>query len=94
MNKNKWNSISPGDQKIIEQINQEWAEKQGALWDSYEKEAKDWVVSRGIKTIRLSDAEQAKWNAKADDYIKRMKDLSLPGDQLVIFVREQLKKAR
>ena len=34
MNKNKWNSISPENQKIIEQINQEWIEKEANVWDA------------------------------------------------------------
>ena len=41
MNKAKWNSIPPEQQKIIEQINQEWIEKHGKLWDQWDKDAKE-----------------------------------------------------
>src|SRR5512134_3245798 len=32
MNKDKWNAISPADQKAIEKINEEYVEIQGKLW--------------------------------------------------------------
>jgi TRAP-type transport system periplasmic protein len=95
MNKDKWNGIAPADQKTIEQLNQEWAGKQAALWDTLEKEGKEYAISRGIKVVKLPPEEQAKWNAKAqplyDEYLKRTKDANLPGDELVKFVRDGLK---
>jgi TRAP-type transport system periplasmic protein len=95
MNKNKWNSIPPAEQKIIEQINREWTEKQGQMWDHIEKEGKDFAVSQGVKIIRLSVEEQAKWDAKTEPllpkYLKQMKDKNLPGEELVKFIRDNLK---
>jgi TRAP-type transport system periplasmic protein len=95
MNKEKWNSIAPADQKTIEQIDHEWAEKQAVLWDALEKEGKEYAISKGVKVIKLSAEEQAKWNAKAqplyDEYLKRTKEQNLPGEEMLKFVRENLK---
>jgi TRAP-type C4-dicarboxylate transport system substrate-binding protein len=96
MNKDKWNSIAPEQQKIIEQINQEWIEKHGKLWDQWDKEGKDFTLKRGNKIITLSVQENARWRAKAEplftDYVKRMKEKGLPGDEVLNFARDYLKK--
>jgi TRAP-type transport system periplasmic protein len=96
MNKDKWNSIPPEQQKIIEQINQEWIERHGKLWDQWDKEAKDLSLKRGNKVITLSAQENARWHEKAEplfvDYVKKTKDKGLPGDEVLQFARDYLKK--
>ncbi|OPY59576.1 MAG: 2,3-diketo-L-gulonate-binding periplasmic protein YiaO precursor [Syntrophorhabdaceae bacterium PtaU1.Bin034] len=96
MNKSKWNSISPQDQKIIEQINQEWIEKQAKVWEQIDESGKKFSAKRGNKVITLSAEENARWAAKTepifDEYVKNMKAKGLPGDQVLKFVRDYLKK--
>jgi TRAP-type C4-dicarboxylate transport system substrate-binding protein len=96
MNKQKWNAISPQDQKVIEQINQEWIEKQGKAWDKVDQSGKNVSTKRGNKVFTLSAEENARWAAKLhplfDDYVKNMKAKGLPGDQVLKFAREYLKK--
>jgi TRAP-type C4-dicarboxylate transport system substrate-binding protein len=96
MNKNKWASISPENQKIIEKINQEWIEKEGAVWDKIDKDGREFATKLGVKTVKLSAEEDAKWAAKAhplfDEYVKNMKTKNLPGDEVLKFVREFIKK--
>lgn len=96
MNKAKWASISPGDQKIIGQINKEWIDRQAKLWDSIDTEGRAWILARGNKIHKLSSQEMSRWTEKVqplfDDYIKRMKAKGLPGDEVVKFAREYLKK--
>ena len=92
MNKAKWNSISPENQKIIEQINQEWIEKQANVWDAIDESGKQFSLKRGNKIIKLSKEEDARWAAKAqplfDEYVKNMKAKNLPGDEVLKFSRE------
>jgi len=49
-----------------------------------------------VKVIKLSDEEQARWAAKAqplfDEYVKNMKAKGLPGDEVLKFARDYLKK--
>jgi TRAP-type C4-dicarboxylate transport system substrate-binding protein len=96
MNKDKWNALPPDIQKIIEKINGEWIEKQGKTWDEIDKEGRDFTLKLGNKIIPLSKEENEKW-VKAvrpllDDYVKNMKDKGLPGEEVLKFYMDQLKK--
>ncbi len=96
MNKKKWDSLSPEVHKIIEKINDEWIEKQGKVWDEIDTEGKAFAVKKGHKSITLSGAEQARWVAAVkpvlDDYMKRTKAKGLPGDEVLKFSIDYLKK--
>ncbi|HEY3278181.1 MAG TPA: TRAP transporter substrate-binding protein [Syntrophorhabdaceae bacterium] len=96
MNKKKWDSIPPDSQKIIEQINQEWIERQIKVWDAIDESGKQFSLKRGNKTIKLSAEEQARWAAKAqplfDEYVKNMKAKGLPGDEVLKFAKDFVKK--
>ncbi len=95
MNKSKWSSISPDNQKIIEQINKEWVQKQAKLWDDIDADGKAWILKRGNKISRLTPQESARWDAKAaplfDEYVKNMKEKGLPGAEVLKFARDYLK---
>jgi TRAP-type C4-dicarboxylate transport system substrate-binding protein len=96
MNKNKWNSLSPEDQKIIEEINKEYLEKQIKVWEAIDESGKKYNAKRGNKVITLSAEENARWAAKIEplfvDYVKNMKAKGLPGDEVLKFARDFLKK--
>jgi TRAP-type C4-dicarboxylate transport system substrate-binding protein len=95
MNKDKWNAISPADQKIIEAINDEWIEKMGRLWDDLDKDGKNYFIQKGGKVVVLSKEENERWSAKLrpilDDYVKNMKAKNLPGDEAVKFCQDYLR---
>ena len=44
MNKDKWNSLPPDVQKVIEQVNEEWILKTGQGWDEIDKAGIDFAV--------------------------------------------------
>jgi len=96
MNKQKWNALSPDVQQIIEQVNEEYAEKQGKLWDEIDKAGRDFTLSRGNKIISLSQDEDWKWQKAVkpilDDYVKSMKDKGLPGQDVLRFYLETIYK--
>jgi TRAP-type C4-dicarboxylate transport system substrate-binding protein len=98
MNKDKWNSLPPDIQKIIDTMSTEYIEKYAAMWDDIEISGKAYLVKRGNKINTLSNEEQAKWVEKAqpifDDYVKRMKEKGLPGDDALKFARDFLKPYR
>jgi len=95
MNKDKWASIPPQHQKTIEQINQEWIERHGKVWDETDKEGKEYTLKKGNKIIRLSAEEEARWVVKIqpmfEEYVKKMKERGLPGDEILKFARDYLK---
>jgi TRAP-type C4-dicarboxylate transport system substrate-binding protein len=96
MNKEKWNSLSPDIQKIIDAINGEWIEKNGRLWDEIDKEGKEFAIKKGIKFIPLSREENARWAEKVnpllDDYVKNMKAKGLPGQEALKYCLDYLKE--
>ena len=95
MNKNKWNALPADIQKIFTQVNEEYIEKVGALWDQTDKDGIEFVKSKGGKLLPLSPEEDARW-AKAvrpllDDYVAASKAKGLPGDQALKFCLDFIK---
>jgi TRAP-type C4-dicarboxylate transport system substrate-binding protein len=96
MNKAKWDSIPPDMQKTIEKVNAEWVEKIGKAWDDIDRSGKAFALKQGIKVFTLSKEEGARW-VKAvqpvlDDYVKMTKEKGLPGDEVLKFALDYLKK--
>ena len=96
MNKEKWSSLPGTVQKTIEEINNEWIEKMGRLWDELDKEGKDVFIREGGKVVVLSKEENARWAEKLhpilDEYVKNMKSKGLPGDEALKFCQDYLQK--
>jgi TRAP-type transport system periplasmic protein len=95
MNKAKWNSIKPEDQKAIEKINDEYNEKIGKLWVELDNKAKEFAIGKGVAFATPSAQEQAataeKMKPILDDYVKMAKSKGLPGDEALKFVQDFLK---
>jgi len=96
MNKDKWASIPADLQKIIAGVNDEWIIKTGQAWDEIDKEGYELAAAKGIKIVKLSKAEDARWHEKVqpilNDYVKDMKAKNLPGEEALKFCQEELKK--
>jgi TRAP-type C4-dicarboxylate transport system substrate-binding protein len=95
MNKDKWNSMPPDVKKIIEQINQEWIEKHGRVWDEMDRTAKQTFAKKKGTVIVLSKEEDARW-VKAvqpilSDYVKETAAKGLPGGEALKFLQDYLK---
>jgi TRAP-type C4-dicarboxylate transport system substrate-binding protein len=95
MNKDKWNSISPADQKAIEKINDEYSEKIGKLWVELDNKAREFALGKGVTFVKISDAEQAataeKMKPILDAYVSMAKSKGLPGDEALKFCQDYLK---
>jgi TRAP-type C4-dicarboxylate transport system substrate-binding protein len=98
MNKDKWNSLPPDIQKIIEKINEEWMEKQGHMWDEIDRDGLNFGLEKGLKVVKATPEDEAKAAAIVkpilDNYIKRMKAKGWPGDQVVQFCTDYVKTHR
>ena len=96
MNKEKWNSLPPDIQKVIEQVNQEWIEKTGKVWDGVDESAKEYCLKLGHQMIPLSKEEEEKWTKAVkplmDTYVNNMKAKNLPGEEALKFCLDYLKK--
>lgn len=93
MNKAKWNSLPLDVQSTIDQINEEWIEMTGKLWDDTELELKQPSLSK-LNFVKLSEQEKARWKNKnypaIDQYLENARANNLPGDAVISFARESL----
>jgi TRAP-type C4-dicarboxylate transport system substrate-binding protein len=98
MNQEKWNSLPPDIQKIIEQVNEEWIVRAGKGYDQQDVDAVKFVTERGHKFIKLAPEEEARWVTAVaklkDEYVQAMKAKGLPGDEVLKFCLEELKKGQ
>jgi TRAP-type C4-dicarboxylate transport system substrate-binding protein len=96
MNKKVWNSLAPGVQKVIEQVNGEWVDRIGKTWDKYDLLGRNFALKLGNKIIALSPQEDARWVKKVqstfDDYVKEMRPRKAPGEEVLKFSLDYLKK--
>jgi TRAP-type C4-dicarboxylate transport system substrate-binding protein len=96
MNKAKWNSIKPADQKVIEKINKEWIVKHGLNWDKIDQDGIDLIKARGNVIISLSNEELAKFGKAVkpmfDTYVKEKKEKGLPAAAALKFCQDRVKQ--
>jgi TRAP-type C4-dicarboxylate transport system substrate-binding protein len=96
MNKQKWDSIPPDTQKVIEKINQEFIEKTGKGWEEIDASGRAFLQKLGGRLIPLSKQEGDRWVTAVqpvlDDYVKMTKEKGLPGDQVLKFALDYLKQ--
>jgi TRAP-type C4-dicarboxylate transport system substrate-binding protein len=96
MNKDKWNSLPPDVQKVIDKVNEEWIVKQAKVWDEVDVSGMEFTKKRGNEIIPLSKEEDAKWAKAVEplfaEYVKNMKEKGLPGEEAYKFCREELMK--
>ena len=95
MNKAKWNAISPADQKAIEKINEEYAEKFGKGWVELDEKAVAFSKGKGVTFVKVSKEDEAftaeRMKPILDDYVKMTKSKGLPGDEALKFCQDFLK---
>ena len=96
MNKDKWNAISPADQKAIEKVNEEYIEKFGKTWVALDAKAVEFAKSKGVTFVAVSKEDEIatakKMKPILDDYVKMTKSKGLPGDEALKFCQDYLKK--
>ncbi|NLK51934.1 MAG: TRAP transporter substrate-binding protein [Syntrophomonadaceae bacterium] len=89
MNLDKWNAISPEDQKAIEKVNEEFFEKVAmGLWDKQNEAALKWAVQeKGMEVINLSEEEQDRWinlvKPIQDEFVTKMKQQGFQGEEIL-----------
>jgi hypothetical protein len=96
LNKDKWNSLPPDTQKIIEKVNEEWIEPLGKIWDEIDKSGREFTLKLGNQIISLPKEEEEKWTKATrpifDEYVTTMKAKGLPAEEALKFCQDYLKK--
>jgi TRAP-type C4-dicarboxylate transport system substrate-binding protein len=98
MNKKTWAALPPDAQKALDQLDQEYANKFADMWEDVTVQGKEYMVKRGARIVSLPKEEEARWVERAtplfEDYVSRMKEKNLPGQEALAFVRDYLKTHR
>jgi len=96
MNKEKWNAISPADQKLIEKINMDYVEKFGKGWIGGDNAAKKFAEGKGCTFVKVTDKEIADTSKLMkpilDKYVAMTKSKGLPGAEALKFCQDFLAK--
>ena len=95
MNKMKWDAL-PGDiRTVIEQVNDEWIERQGRAWDQADDEGDELVASLGRTLVALSPDQKTAFVKAVEpvlaDYVSAVEAKGLPGKDFLADIREMLK---
>jgi TRAP-type C4-dicarboxylate transport system substrate-binding protein len=94
MNKDKWNSISAANQKVIEQINLEWVDKHGEAWNASDAKGIVFFLNQGGQIIGLDAKEAERWKKAVapiiEDFKADMNKKGFKGTELVDFTIKTL----
>jgi TRAP-type C4-dicarboxylate transport system substrate-binding protein len=95
MNKDKWNSLPPDIQAILDKLSEEWIERVEKKWIEWETMGKANLSQKGNKFIVLSDDENARWAANMkqvlDEWVAATKAKGVPADEALKFCQDYLK---
>jgi TRAP-type C4-dicarboxylate transport system substrate-binding protein len=93
MNLAKWNSLPTDVKKAIDNVNDKFIIKAGEIWDAHQKEGMDYGIKKGMEVIKIPPAEADRWlkllKPLEDEFLARMKDKGLPGEEMLKFVKEK-----
>jgi len=97
MNVDKWNSLPPEVQKVMDDLATEQAEWTGTYMDNHVQESIAWSKKeQGVEFISLPAEEKAKWDAKLEfmvqDWIKEAKAKGFPAEEIVADIKALIKK--
>lgn len=93
MNLEKWNSLSPENQKAIDDVNKKFFEEVAmGLWDKQNESAFKWAVEeKGMKEIMLSDEESSLWITRVkpiqEEFVVKMNEKGFQGAQIMDTVK-------
>lgn len=98
MNKAKWEALPKDIQKIFDEVNKEWIDRQGEAWDTSDKEGNDFVTSLGHKFVDLSPADEAAMIQAVkpilDEYVAATAAKNLPGEAVLADIKALLAGAK
>lgn len=94
MNKDKWDSLSPENQKVIEKVTAKFFDNVAAgLWDKQNQDALNGAIKENkMEVITLPAAESERWIKLVEpiqaDYVARMNKLGLDGQKTLDRVKK------
>ena len=96
MSKDKWAMLDADTQKIITDINVEWAAKHGTAWDEADAAGRTFFLEQGGQMVPLTEAETLKWIDAAKPVIQEYHDdvtgKGFSSQDIVQFIQDEMKK--
>jgi TRAP-type C4-dicarboxylate transport system substrate-binding protein len=97
MNQKKYDSLPPDLRKVIDDLSGAWAaDFTGVAWDKNELEGLAAIKKAGGTIYKLPAEERQRWLLKIksleEDWIKSIEAKGLPGRQIVVDIREAIKR--
>jgi TRAP-type C4-dicarboxylate transport system substrate-binding protein len=92
MNLEKWNTLPADVKKIFEEVSEKYTRIHGEVWDSTDKEGRDYTLSLGNQIIPLSDEENARWRKAVEPVIEDFITNTPKGGEYVSKIRELMAK--
>ena len=96
MNNSRWNALPKDIQKILSEVSKEWADRHGKIWDDMDIRGRELALKLGRQIIELPSQEHDRWVAAVQpvikEYIADMGKKGLPGQELINYVNERIKK--
>ncbi|MBC17189.1 MAG: C4-dicarboxylate ABC transporter substrate-binding protein [Desulfovibrio sp.] len=94
MNKDKWNELDADTQRIITEINKEWAVKHGEAWDAADEAGKQFFLQKGGTFVPLAEGEADRWVEAALPVIKEYQSdvakKKIDGQKVINFILKEL----
>ena len=100
MNRDKWDALPEDLQQVFLEVNEQFHEEVAAgLWDEQNERALKWAVEEtGQEVFTLSEEEAELWIERViplqEDFIDRMNNLGLPGEDIVETVTQMAEQYR
>jgi TRAP-type transport system periplasmic protein len=96
MNKDKWDSLPPDIQAIIDKLDEEWVvERIQKKWTDWQAMGKAKLAEKGNNLIVLSPEENARWagymGPVLEEWVKATKAKGVPADDALKFCQDYLK---
>jgi TRAP-type C4-dicarboxylate transport system substrate-binding protein len=94
MNKDKWNSLSPENQRVVEEVTAKFFDEVAAgLWDKQNQDAMNGAIKENqMEIITLSPEETERWIKLVEpvqaDYVSRMNKIGIDGQKILDRVKE------
>ncbi len=94
MNQDKWDSLSPENQKVVEEVTAKvFDEVAAGLWDKQNQDAMNGAIKENqMEIITLSSAETESWIKLVEpvqtDYVTRMSKMGVDGQKILDRVKE------
>jgi TRAP-type C4-dicarboxylate transport system substrate-binding protein len=99
MNQERWNSLPPDVQQVMEDLIAEQSEWTGVYMDNHVKESVDWSrETYQVEVIFLDAAEKARWDERlkpmTDKWIAEARAKGLPAEEILADIRAAVEKHR